>query len=67
MAHMGNINYGHETDFWEIFKFLLQEAKEANLHEPIDYAKYPLNYCSLNVTHNPYFDPTIRNIKFENY
>lgn len=63
MSHMANINYGHESEFWEIFKFLLQEAKDADMHDPVDYSKYPLNYCSLNVTHNPYFDPLIRNIR----
>lgn len=63
MSHMANINYGHEADFWEIFKFMLQEAEEAGMHIPIDYSKYPLNYCSLNVNHNPYFDRYIRNIK----
>lgn len=63
MSHMANVNYGHEPDFWEIFKFMLQEAKESGMHNPVDYHKYPLNYCSLNVTHNPYFDNSIRNIK----
>lgn len=62
MAHMANVNFGHETDFWEIFKFLMREAKEANLHEPVNYLKYPLNYCSLKVEHSPYFDTTLREI-----
>jgi hypothetical protein len=62
LSHMANVNYGHEKDFWEIFKFMLREAKEAGLHDPRDYSKEPMNYCSLNVTHNPYFDDTVRNI-----
>lgn len=62
MAHMGNRTFGHEDDFWEVFKFILREAKEAGLHEPVDYAKYPMNYCSLVVRENPYFKPEIRDI-----
>ncbi len=62
LSHMANINYGHGDDFWEIFKFLLHEAHEAGLHAPRDYSEYPMNYCSLVVAHNPYFDKTIRNI-----
>ena len=62
MAHMANLEYGHGPKFWEIFKFILHETKEANLHEPRDYAQNPMNYCSLMVTHNPYFDETIQNI-----
>ena len=60
MAHMANVRFGHEEDFWEIFKFLLTEAKEAGLHEPFDYSKVPMNYCSLVVSHNPYFDENTR-------
>jgi hypothetical protein len=60
MSHMANVNFGHEEDFWEIFKFLLTEAKEAKLHEPADYSKANMNYCSLIVSHNPYFDDDIR-------
>lgn len=62
LSHMANVNYGHEVDFWEIFKFLLQEAKLAGLHEPANYAITPINYCSLVVYDNPYFKPTLRNI-----
>ncbi len=62
MSHMGNINYGHEQDFWEVFKFMLREAYLAGLHTPKNYSVNNMNYCSLLVTHNPYFDKTIRNI-----
>jgi hypothetical protein len=62
MSHMANVNFGHEEDFWEIFKFLLTEAKEAGLHEPFDYSQAPMNYCSLIVKHNPYFDENTRSI-----
>ena len=63
MSHMANVNFGHNQDFWEVFKFILQEAALTGLYIPINYEKYPLNYCSLEVTHNPYFDKSIRNIK----
>lgn len=56
MSHMATFSYGHETDFWTNFKFLLTEAKEAGIHNPVDYSKVPINYCSLKVDYNPYFD-----------
>lgn len=56
LAHMGNINWGHETDFWEIFKFLLHEAELANIHHSVNYASEPMNYCGLPVDYNPLYD-----------
>jgi hypothetical protein len=60
LAHLCTYGYGHEMDFWVNFKFLLIEANEAGLHKPIDYAKYPINYCNLVVNYNPYFDEIIK-------
>lgn len=62
MAHMANVNTGHDLDFWEIFKFLLMEAKSINLYNPDDYTKTPINYCGLIVDQNPYFNNQLRNI-----
>ena len=59
MSHMATYTYGHEKEFWTNFKFLLTEAKAANLHTPINYALTPINYCKLHVDYNPYFDPII--------
>lgn len=56
LSHVGTKSIGHKTDFWENFKFLLTEAKEAGIHEPIDYKKKPVEYCSMNIRDNPYFD-----------
>lgn len=51
--------WGHPERFWSIFKFLLVEAKEVGIHDPIDYSASPVNYCGFNLRHNPYFDRTI--------
>jgi hypothetical protein len=62
MAHMANEAIGHETDFWTVFKFLLKEAELAGLHIPVNYERYPMNYCSLVVDYSPYFDDTLVNL-----
>jgi hypothetical protein len=62
MAHMGNAGFGHGDDFWQVFKFLLHEASETGMYSPVNYTNTPMNYCSLIVDHNPYFDDTIRRI-----
>lgn len=57
MAHMASICHGHDDiEFWINFKIILQNAIEAKLHKPINYAITPVNYCKLDVNYNPYYD-----------
>ena len=50
------VSVGHEPEFWKNFKFLLELAKEANIHQPYDYKKNPIEYCGMMITDNPYYD-----------
>lgn len=56
LSHVCTKSVGHKTEFWENFKFLLENAKEANIHEPRDYGKEPKRYCSMDIRDNPYYD-----------
>jgi len=56
LSHVATKTIGHKTEFWENFKFLLQNAKEAGIHEPHNYNKEPKRYCSMNIQDNPFFD-----------
>lgn len=59
LSHMGDLNWGHKQSFWEVFKFVLNEAKEGGFYEPVNYRESPIKYCGLSVNYNPYFDPSI--------
>ena len=56
LSHVCTKSVGHKTEFWENFKFLLENANEANIHEPRDYGKEPKRYCSMDIQDNPYYD-----------
>lgn len=56
LTHIGSKYYGHTIDFWKNFKFVLKEAEEFGLYDPIDYSLYPSDYCGMVVNYNPYFD-----------
>ena len=56
MAHIATESVGHTPEFWDNFKFLLQEANEINIYEPVDYSKTPQRYCGMDINDNPYFD-----------
>jgi len=59
MAHLASFGFGHGEEYWTVFKFLLKEANDIGLHKPINYAIYPINYCSLHVNYNPFFDDRV--------
>jgi hypothetical protein len=56
LAHIATKSIGHKSDFWENFKFLLQCAKEAGIHDPMDYKKSPTEYCGMKIHDSPYYD-----------
>jgi hypothetical protein len=56
LAHVMTLSEGHKQVFWQNFKFLLENAKEANIYLPVDYKKNPEPYCGMDITDNPYFD-----------
>ena len=56
LAHIATQSIGHKTEFWENFKFLLQEASDAGLYTPHDYKTKPQEYCGMKITDNPFFD-----------
>ena len=56
LSHLATKTVGHTDEFWNNFKFLLKEAKNKNIYNPIDYKKKPQPYCGMTITDNPYFD-----------
>lgn len=56
LAHIMTISEGHNQIFWQNFKFLLVNAYEANLCVPVDYKNEPVEFCSMKITDNPYYD-----------
>jgi hypothetical protein len=56
LAHIMTVSEGHKQEFWQNFKFLLEQAKAANIYEPIDYKKDPQPYCGMDISDNPYYD-----------
>jgi len=56
LAHIMTVSVGHKQDFWQNFKFLLENAKTANIYTPIDYKNKPQEYCGMTISDNPYYD-----------
>lgn len=56
LSHIMTVDEGHKQAFWINFKFLLDNAKKANIYNPINYKKNPKNYCGMLITDNPFYD-----------
>ena len=56
LAHIMTKSIGHKQEFWENFKFLLMNAKDAGIYNPQDYKNKPMEYCGEEINDNPYFD-----------
>jgi hypothetical protein len=56
LSHVMTKSIGHKQEFWENFKFLLENAKEINVYNPVDYKKTPQEYCGMQITDNPFYD-----------
>ena len=56
LAHVATLSVGHTEEFWNNFKFLLQEAKKIGIYDPVNYKKEPTRYCGMNIDDNPYYE-----------
>jgi len=56
LSHVATKSIGHKTEFWDNFKFLLENAKESGIHDPHDYKETPAEYCGMKINDNPYYD-----------
>jgi hypothetical protein len=56
LSHIMTETIGHKQEFWQNFKFLLTNAKEANIYQPVDYKNKPKEYCGMTINDNPYYD-----------
>jgi hypothetical protein len=56
LSHILTKSIGHKMEFWQNFKFVLQNAKEAGIYEPVDYKSKPTEYCGMTINDNPYYN-----------
>lgn len=50
IGHLATASIGHDQEFWDNFKFILNEAINIDLYTKIDFAKSPAKYCGISIT-----------------
>ena len=56
LSHIATVSVGHTPEYWRNFKFVLENAVEIGIYDPIDYKKEPTGYCGMTINDNPYYD-----------
>jgi len=57
LSHIMSKSIGHEDqEFWNNFKFLLDEAVKSNIYKKVDYSKNPKPYCGIKITDSPLYN-----------
>lgn len=53
LAHICTESIGHTDEFWQNFRWLLQEAIQIGIYAEQDYKAKPQQYCGINITSSP--------------
>jgi hypothetical protein len=56
LTHIMCKTYGHNDEFWQNFKFMLENAETSGIYKSSDYKKNPKEYCGMTINDNPYYD-----------
>jgi len=56
LSHVATVSIGHKSEFWQNFKFLIEEAEKINVYRPENYKKKPREYCGMTISDSPYYD-----------
>jgi hypothetical protein len=56
MAHITVEETDHPPHFWSAFRFLLEEAENAQIYYSPKYAENPQKYCGMTINYNPRYD-----------
>jgi predicted metal-dependent hydrolase len=60
MAHLFTSTFGHDSLFWNNFKFMLEEATIAGIYTPINYKKNKKPYCGIVISYSPIYDADLK-------
>jgi len=56
LGHLMTESIGHKSEFWNNFKFLLENAVTIHVYDPVDYKKQEEEYCGMTIDDSPLYD-----------
>lgn len=52
-AHLASISIGHTEEFWDNFRWILEEAMNIGIYTKQDFDKKSVEYCGMDITSSP--------------
>ena len=53
LSHIMTDEIGHTELFWDNMKYLLEKSSLVGIYKKIDYSKYPVMYCGMEIDSTP--------------
>jgi len=53
VAHIATISIGHTEEFWDNFRWLLEESINIGIYIKQEFDKKPVEYCGMTITDSP--------------
>jgi hypothetical protein len=53
LAHVATDSVGHTEEFWDNFRWLLEEAIQIGIYKKQDFQAKPVPYCGISITDSP--------------
>ena len=53
MAHICTVSIGHTTEFWDNFKWILEESINIGIYKKQDFKLNNVEYCGMTITDSP--------------
>ena len=53
LSHIMTDEFGHTELFWDNMKYLLEKSSLVSIYKKIDYSKYPVMYCGMEIDSTP--------------
>lgn len=52
-AHLASVSIGHTEEFWDNFRWILEEAMNIGIYTKQDFNKESVEYCGMDITSSP--------------
>lgn len=56
ISHVMTKSEDHLQEFWNNFKWMLENAVDIHIIHPVDYKNTPQSYCGMIISDNPFYD-----------
>ena len=56
LGHLSSVSVGHTTEFWNNFKWILEESINIGIYMRQDFDTKPVEYCGMSITSTPLDD-----------